>query len=126
MSHRILLREVVIDVPSAALADSRRFWAGALLAHARPLDNEPEFTALDDGASLPYVGLQDVGEAAARFHLDIETDDIEAEVARLVGLGATEVARPNTWVVLRDPAGLLFCVVNIESPDFDERSRVVD
>lgn len=127
MTHRILLREVVIDVPSVALAATQQFWSGALLAQARPLDDDhAEFIALDGGASLPYVGLQDVGDAAARMHLDIETDDIEAEVARLVALGATEVARPKTWVVLRDPAGLLFCVVNVESPDFPERSRVVD
>jgi catechol 2,3-dioxygenase-like lactoylglutathione lyase family enzyme len=126
VTHRILLREVVIDVPSAALAAAQQFWSGALLADARPLDDDPEFIALDGRASLPYVGLQDVGEATARMHLDIETDDIEAEVARLVALGATEVARPKTWVVLRDPAGLLFCVVNIESPNFAERSRVVE
>jgi glyoxalase superfamily protein len=126
MSHRILLREVVIDVPSSAVAATASFWSAAVLGRARQLDDGPEFTAIDDAASLPYLGVQDIGTTPARLHLDIETDDIEAEVARLVALGATEVARPQSWVVLRDPAGLLFCVVNIESPDFAERSRVVD
>jgi Glyoxalase-like domain len=127
VTHRILLREVVIDVPTDALSATQQFWADALVATARPLDaDHREFIALDDGASLPFIGLQDIGTSPARFHLDIETDDIEAEVVRLIGLGATEVARPKTWVVLRDPAGLLFCVVTIESPDFAERSRVVD
>ena len=48
-----------------------------------------------------------------------------AEVDRLVRLGAEEVSRGRTWVVLRDPAGLLLCVVPHESPDFAERSREV-
>ena len=69
------------------------------------------------------MGLQDIGTDAARMHVDIETDDVEAETARLVGLGAVEVSRGRTWVVLADPAGLLLCVVPAESPDFVQRSR---
>ena len=59
------------------------------------------------------------------YHLDIETDDVEAEVERLVALGAKRVAAGRTWVVLRDPAGLLFDVVSAESPWFAEQSRKV-
>jgi Glyoxalase-like domain len=50
---------------------------------------------------------------------------VPAEVARLTALGAEEVSRGRTWVVLRDPAGLLLCVVPVESPHFTERSRAV-
>jgi Glyoxalase-like domain len=64
-----------------------------------------------------------VGDTEARFHVDLETDDVPAEVARLVRLGAEEVSRGRTWVVLRDPAGLLLCVVPAESSDFPTRSR---
>jgi hypothetical protein len=46
----------------------------------------------------------------SRVHLDIETDDIDAEVARLVKLGAREVERNKTWVVLEAPTGQRFCV----------------
>jgi catechol 2,3-dioxygenase-like lactoylglutathione lyase family enzyme len=123
--HRILLREVVIDVPSEALAATRRFWAGALDGTVRPLEEFPEFAALDDPAALPQVGFQDIGTAPARFHLDIETDDIEAEVSRLTGLGAVIEQRHEHWVVLRDPAGLLFCLLPPESVAFAERSRPV-
>ena len=123
--HRILLREVVIDAPSEVFAAEREFWASALVTEARQVADYPEFTALLDPASLSVVGMQDIGTAGARFHLDLETDDVPAEVARLVRLGATEVSRGRTWVVLRDPAGLLFCVVPAESADFSERSRVV-
>lgn len=77
--HRILLREVVIDAPSDTFAATRDFWASALLTEARQVELFPEFTALPDPAALPWVGLQDVGESAARFHLEIETDDVEAE-----------------------------------------------
>jgi catechol 2,3-dioxygenase-like lactoylglutathione lyase family enzyme len=123
--HRVLLREVVIDVPAAQLDETRRFWAGALDGAVRPLETFPEFAALDAPAALPHVGFQDIGAAPARFHLDIETDDVEAEVARLSGLGAVIERRHQHWVVMRDPAGLLFCVLPPESDEFAERSRAV-
>lgn len=80
--HRILLREVVIDAPTETFSATRDFWAAALLAEPRLVERYPEFTALRDPASTSCVGLQDVGAAAARFHLDIETDHVDAEVAR--------------------------------------------
>jgi hypothetical protein len=123
--HRILLREVVIDSPTATFAATRDFWSRALMATPSVIDEHPEFTALSDPAALVFVGLQDVGSDRPRYHLDIETDDVEAEVIRLTGLGAVEVARPRTWVVMRDPAGLLFCVVAVASPDFERRARTV-
>lgn len=123
--HRILLREVVIDAPDETFTATRDFWAAALLTQARQVEDYPEFTGLEDPASLSVVGLQNIREGRARFHVDLETDDVAAEVARLIGLGAEEVSRGRTWVVLRDPAGLLLCVVPAESPDFAERSRIV-
>jgi Glyoxalase-like domain len=72
------------------------------------------------------VLVQNVGDAPARYHLDIETDDVEAEVARLRAPGASEVDRHGDWVVLRDPAGLLFCVIPEEGDGFAEKSTVID
>jgi len=63
------------------------------------------------------VILQKV-EHASRVHLDIETDDIEAEVERLQALGAIEIARIQGWVVLEAPSGHRFCVVKPQRPDF--------
>jgi hypothetical protein len=124
--HRILLREVIVDVPSAQLEAETAFWAGALDSQARTESADyPEFRSLRGAAALPHVGLQDIGTGQARYHLDIESDDIEAEVARLLALGATEVARQSAWVVLADPAGLLLCVLPPESEEFAERSRPV-
>ena len=125
MTHRILLREVVVDVPSDQLEAAKRFWAAALDTRTQPLKDYTEFIALENPASRCVVGLQDIGESPARFHIDIESDDVEAEVARLVTLGATEVSRHRSWVVLHDPAGLLLCVVPPDTPDFDARAREV-
>lgn len=123
--HRVLLREIVIDAPTETFGATRDFWAAALLATPRHVADHPEFTGLSKPASLCRVGLQDVGDAPARLHLDIETDDVEAEVARLTDLGARVVAQGRTWVVMRDPSGLVFDVVPAESPSFEQHAREV-
>jgi hypothetical protein len=53
-------------------------------------------------------------------HLDIETDDIPAEVARLEKLGATVDKRLERWVVMRAPSGQRFCVVRVQRDGFSE------
>lgn len=122
----MLLREIVIDAPSEFVEDATAFWAQALGASAAPLKDYTEFIALVDPAARCVVGVQDVGADGPRYHVDIEADDVEAEVSRLVRLGATEVARHRSWVVLRDPLGLLLCVVPPDTPDFADRARVVE
>ena len=64
------------------------------------------------------VFVQRIGEGAPRYHLDVETDDVEAEAARLEALGAERVEQIRSWWVMRDPAGLLFCVVRPQRDDF--------
>ena len=55
------------------------------------------------------------GKHEARVHLDIETDDIEAEVARLEALGAKRVQHVrNRWWVMEAPTGHRFCVVPMD------------
>ena len=58
----------------------------------------------------------------SRVHLDIETDNQPAEIARLEALGARVVAPVKTWVVMEAPTGHRFCVVNPQSDDFAERA----
>jgi hypothetical protein len=55
--------------------------------------------------------MQRLESGAPRVHLDIHTDDLDAEVARLERIGAKRVQKVQTWWVMRDPAGLLFCVL---------------
>lgn len=62
----------------------------------------------------------------SRVHLDIETDDIEAEVARLEQLGARRVKFVKRWWVMEAPTGQRFCVVNPQRPDFAEKANVWD
>jgi hypothetical protein len=52
----------------------------------------------------------------SRVHLDIESDDVEAEVARLQKLGARRLDNVKTWVVLEAPTGQRFCVIRARSP----------
>ncbi len=125
MTHRILLRGVVIDVPSEQLPATRRFWSGALLTESRVVPGHSEFIGFSEPAALANVGLQDVGDSPAAVHLDIETDDVEAEVARLLLLGAREKFRHRSWVVMSDPAGIVFCVTPPDSDEFDARARIV-
>jgi Glyoxalase-like domain len=66
--------------------------------------------------------VQRVGEGTARVHMDIHTDDLAAEVDRLERLGAERVQRVHSWWVMRDPAGLLFCVIPDPIGTLDERN----
>lgn len=98
-----------------ALAD---FWTKAL-GTTISQNYDGEFIML---VARPYVAFQKVPEERAgknRVHLDFHTDDLAAEVERLVGLGATALAEHTmpglTWRVLEDPAGNVFCVGQAES-----------
>lgn len=112
--HRILLRTVVIDYPSESHHAGLRFWQEALAAGDRRGVTHPEYHVLEHPAALGAVLVQSLNGGPARVHLDVESDDTEAEVARLVAAGAQLVERIDDWVVLRDPGGLLFCVVPAE------------
>jgi hypothetical protein len=50
-------------------------------------------------------------EHPSRIHLDIESDDIEAEVQRIERLGARRIEQIRTLWVLEAPTGQRFCVV---------------
>jgi predicted enzyme related to lactoylglutathione lyase len=121
--HRSRLFAVIIDVPAEDRAAARSFWAGALGAEVREIPAEPQFTALTGG--LIRAALQQI-EGGARYHLDFETDDLDAEVARLRALGAEPVTRWLDCHVLRAPGGHLLCVIPVHSdPDlFAATARV--
>jgi hypothetical protein len=60
----------------------------------------------------------------SRVHLDIETNDIEAEASRLEKLGAKRIAKVKTWWVMQAPTGQRFCVVRPQRADFEENANV--
>jgi predicted enzyme related to lactoylglutathione lyase len=120
-SHRSRLCGAYIDVPSADYDTTVAFWRDALPADAKT-GSDPDYTSFGEATPGVELCVQAVGDPTGRIHLDIETDDIEAEVARLKELGATEVARIRSWVVMRDPVGIIFCVVKIQFPEAFEAS----
>ncbi len=59
-----------------------------------------------------------------RAHLDLGTDDLDADVRRLRALGAGDIGRgPGGWHALRDPAGLAFCTTG-NDPEQTERRDI--
>lgn len=108
--HRSRLSNILIDAPSDQAADAAGFWSAALGVPATPIPDETEYTSLTGALPDHAVAVQAVDDAP-RYHLDIETDDVAAETARLVGLGAVEVARRQDCHTLRVPGGHLVCVI---------------
>ncbi|MBL4828387.1 MAG: hypothetical protein JKY55_00605 [Aliivibrio sp.] len=74
---------------------------------------------MDTPSEQPQVLIQKV-EHKSHVHLDIETDNIEAEVKRLEGIGANVVKVFPRWVVMEAPTGHRFCVVNPQRDDFND------
>lgn len=63
---------------------------------------------------LDFVRIEDSKRAKSRLHLDFRPEDQDAEVARLLALGAQRVdigQGDASWVVLADPEGNEFCVL---------------
>jgi hypothetical protein len=116
--HRSRLAAIGIDVPAELFDTTAAFWAGAL--GREPSREPPDDPYIDLGRhGGQQVFVQLIGEPSRRLHLDIETDDVEAEVARLEQLGATKVTFiEDGWWIMRDPAGNLFCVLPAIHPDF--------
>jgi catechol 2,3-dioxygenase-like lactoylglutathione lyase family enzyme len=122
--HHSRLCAVLVDCKTPDVDEAARFWSRAL---GRAVDfNHPgtrgNYRMLDTPPDEPIVQVQHV-EHESRVHLDIETDDIPAEVARLIKLGATVVDRLERWVVMQAPTGQRFCVVRIQRPGFPKNAN---
>ena len=127
MTHRSRLVAVLVDVPAAEHETAARFWSGALGREGKRSERYPEYHQLGEVTPGIEFMIQATGDTTPRIHIDIETDDSEAEVARLKGLGADELERLNGWVIMRDPAGTVFCVVGVQMKDaFDEHATTWD
>ena len=111
--HRSRIGIVLIDHDGEHYDDSLAFWAG--VQGVRPT-SEGEFAGVGEVGTLS-LAVQRLDEGASRVHLDIETDDIRAEVARLRGLGATVVEDRDRYVIMADPGGVVFCVVGVQTGD---------
>ena len=118
--HKSRLAGFIIDCQAPDLQSAAGFWGGALGMEQRQLpgdEGEKYLRLMDPGGRL-HIEVQSV-DHPSRVHLDIETDDIEAEVRRLEALGATRVAQVQTWWVMQAPTGQRFCVVRAGAGDFE-------
>jgi hypothetical protein len=124
--HRSRLSTLLIDVPSDRVPDAAAFWSAALGVPANPgPPGEEQFTSLPGAFPGLVTAIQAVDDEP-RYHLDIETDDVAAETARLVALGAVELRRWLGCRILRAPGGHLLCVIPLHSdPDSFQRLACV-
>jgi catechol 2,3-dioxygenase-like lactoylglutathione lyase family enzyme len=121
--HRSRLCALLIDCNTPDIDQAAHFWANAL---GRAVDRDHpgtrgNYCMLVTPPDEPIVQLQRV-EHESRVHIDIETDDIAAEVARLEALGAAVVSRLERWVVMQAPTGQRFCVVRVQRPGFPKNA----
>ena len=114
--HRSKLTAALVDVPAELFDRETAFWAAVTGRSPEFEARNPEYA--DFGEVVPgWQFMVQRVSAPARVHLDVETDDVDAEVRRLEALGAERVAPVKSWWVMRDPAGLLFCVVRVQTGD---------
>jgi len=112
--HRSRLYGLFVDTPAPDAPAASAFWSAALGVPAVPESREEQFTMLRGAFPALAIGVQAVDDAP-RYHVDIETDDHEAEAARLTGLGAVEINRWLDCHIMRAPGGHLLCVVPVHS-----------
>lgn len=122
--HRSRINGILIDCNVEDIDTAAHFWAEAL---GRAVDPDHpgtrgDYVMLETPPDEISVQIQRVGHES-RIHLDIETDDIPAEVARLEKLGATVDTRMERWVVMRAPSGQRFCVVRVQREGFPKNAN---
>jgi catechol 2,3-dioxygenase-like lactoylglutathione lyase family enzyme len=122
--HRSKLCGFIIDCRTDDLAAAADFWGRALGMEIRPLPAEEgeKYVRLVDRNSELHIEVQKV-DHPSRVHLDIEADDIDAEVRRLEVLGARRIERIQSWCVMEAPTGQRFCVVRRSSPSFEAEAN---
>jgi hypothetical protein len=112
LRHHSVLIALVIDCPGPSLEPALQFWSAALgraiVSHDQ--DGDGRYGELESAPDEVFLLVQKV-EHEARVHLDIQTDDLEAEVARLEKLGAKRERFLKRWWLMQAPTGHRYCVV---------------
>ena len=123
--HRSRFAGIIIDCQTDDIEEAARFWSEALGYPAGPPESGGRYVSLDTPDGETYAAVQAV-EHPSRVHLDIETDDIDAEVARLEALGAKRLQAVRSWIVMEAPTGQRFCVVKVNHARFDATANTWD
>jgi catechol 2,3-dioxygenase-like lactoylglutathione lyase family enzyme len=124
--HKSRLAGFIIDCATSDLDAATRFWCEALGLEVRATEPpDSGYRTLDTAPDEVHIEVQQVTHPS-RVHLDIESDDIEAEVRRLEQLGARRIAAIRSWQVMEAPTGQRFCVVPVQRADFAAKANSWD
>lgn len=121
--HKSRLGGIIIDCQNTDPAKAGAFWGqvfGYELKHSTDPADAP-YAGLETPPGEVSMAVQNV-EHPSRIHIDIETDDIEAEAQRLEALGARRIEAIRTWLVMEAPTGHRFCLVPPEREGFEEQA----
>ena len=119
MTHRSRLAGFIIDCNTDDLDAAADFWSRALgttIADRDAGDGSAEYQQFGDTPGDLHIEVQKV-DHPSRVHLDIESDDIDAEATRLEELGAKRIGFVKRWWVMEAPTGQRFCVVKMHHPE---------
>ncbi len=122
--HKSKLAGFIIDCETDDLPAAAAFWSAALGMRTQALGpGEEKYVGLKGGTHGLHIEVQTVAHPS-RVHLDIEADDVDAEVRRLETLGARRIERIKSWCVMEAPTGQRFCVVRSSAGDFDDVANI--
>jgi predicted enzyme related to lactoylglutathione lyase len=123
--HRSRIGLVLIDHPEEDWEEGLSFWAGVQgVTPTGEDEGMPEYRSLGTIGTVALESQRTGAGTPPRLHLDIETDDVPAEVARVLALGATVMEERTGYTILRDPAGMVFCVVPVQTGEDFEREAL--
>lgn len=114
--HPLALDTLCLDVAAADFESELRFWV-AMFGLGWRAGDPPEFARVHVPQTMPFgllvqqLGADDPGPARAHFDLHCEAGTEEAVAEAHIAQGATRVGRFDGWIVMRDPADLLYCLV---------------
>lgn len=111
--HRSRLAGFIIDCKNTEPNAAAEFWTQALGMPSLGEDGEL-YERLDASARDLVIEVQKVSHES-RLHLDIESDDVDAEATRLEAIGAKRIGKVRTWWVMEAPTGHRFCIVRAKS-----------
>lgn len=114
MAHKSRLGCVVIECHTDHVENAAGFWSQAL-GHPSEMNEEGNFATLfdpDGGVAMIVQGVPD----EPTVHLDIETDDLQAEIRRLERIGARKLGVLDHTVLMEAPTGHRFRVTPTRMP----------
>ncbi|MEV6286941.1 VOC family protein [Kribbella sp. NPDC051770] len=113
--HKSRVSTLLIDVPADQAPRAAEFWSAALGVTTSSPPGEPQYISLHKAVPNLVTAVQVLEEGESRYHLDIETDDVAAETARLTELGAQQVGSWQGCNTMQVPGGQLLCVIPVHS-----------